>query len=246
VKTVFQDEVMLAGWKETHTGGATVTFFLPDASLLDVFRGMTVKKGSVAGQRLACVLAEIQDDESIAEEKTTTAPAQRPGTDEGGKLAQRMHLDGYWFNQKLWLAMHDSGFYTLQEHKAWIETQPCAVHGQGGPLHAKGLIECVGQCCAHHADQAGDMAGGSRQPENPQKGLHFLAVPTCFTGHAWAHNKDCSRESKQWMRTEAIRLTANRLRDKMKEMLGLKSMRQLTPELKVAFEEEIGLIGMAG
>lgn len=62
-KTAFQGEVMLAGWSETHTGGSKVTFWLPDAESLDVFRTMTVRKGNTAGQRFMAVLVELGDDE---------------------------------------------------------------------------------------------------------------------------------------------------------------------------------------
>lgn len=61
--TAFQGELMLAGWAETHTGGSKVTFWLPDAEALDVFRSMTVRKGNTAGQRFMAVLVEIGDDE---------------------------------------------------------------------------------------------------------------------------------------------------------------------------------------
>lgn len=54
---------MLAGWKESHTSGATVTFWLPDSGDLDIFRGMTARKGNVAGQRFMCVLVEIGSGE---------------------------------------------------------------------------------------------------------------------------------------------------------------------------------------
>lgn len=78
--TAFQGELMLAGWSETHTGGAKVTFWLPDAETLDTFRTMTVRKGSTAGQRFMCVLVELNDDD------TPKAPeADRP---KGGTLAQ--------------------------------------------------------------------------------------------------------------------------------------------------------------
>lgn len=65
---VFQDEVQLAGWSETHNGGAKVTFWLPDGMSLEPFRKMTVAKGKTAGQRLACVLVEIGDDEQPVQE----------------------------------------------------------------------------------------------------------------------------------------------------------------------------------
>lgn len=59
----FKGEVMLAGWSESHNGGAKVTFFLSSVDDLDAFRKMTVAKGKQAGQRLMCVLVEIGDDE---------------------------------------------------------------------------------------------------------------------------------------------------------------------------------------
>jgi hypothetical protein len=63
VPIAFKAEVMLAGWSESHDSGAKVTFWLPDASDLDVFRTMTVRKGRTAGQRFMCVLALIGEDE---------------------------------------------------------------------------------------------------------------------------------------------------------------------------------------
>lgn len=59
----FQGEVMLAGWSETHNGGAKVTFWLADEGDLAAFKAMTVAKGKTAGQRLAIVAVEIGDDE---------------------------------------------------------------------------------------------------------------------------------------------------------------------------------------
>ena len=59
----YQGELMLAGWSETHTGGAKVTFWLPDADALDTFRSMTVRKGNTAGQRFMAVLVEVGADE---------------------------------------------------------------------------------------------------------------------------------------------------------------------------------------
>ena len=78
--TAFQGELMLAGWSETHTGGAKVTFWLPDAEALDTFRTMTVRKGSTAGQRFMCVLVELNDDD--------TPKAPEPEKPKGGSLAQ--------------------------------------------------------------------------------------------------------------------------------------------------------------
>lgn len=82
----FTGEVMLAGWQESHTAGAKITFWLPDSDSLEVFKGMTAKKGNTAGQRFACVLVEIGDDDlPIQPESTEKA--------KGGALAR---LAGMW------------------------------------------------------------------------------------------------------------------------------------------------------
>jgi hypothetical protein len=75
----FAGEVMLAGWSETHNGGAKVTFFLPDASDLDAFRRLTVAKGKVAGHRFMVALQEIDDNEM---------PKPAPDPVKGGALAK--------------------------------------------------------------------------------------------------------------------------------------------------------------
>lgn len=78
VPVAFQGEVMLAGWSQTHNGGAKVTFWLQDDADLEAFKAMTVAKGKTAGQRLALVAVEIGDDE-----QPKAQPEQK-----GGELAK--------------------------------------------------------------------------------------------------------------------------------------------------------------
>jgi hypothetical protein len=78
---------MLAGWSETHNGGAKVTFWLSDPDELAAFKQMTVAKGKTAGQRLACVLVEIGEDESPKEPEPPKEELK------GGPLAK---LAGMW------------------------------------------------------------------------------------------------------------------------------------------------------
>ncbi|CDY79454.1 Phage protein [Caballeronia glathei] len=81
IQTAFQGELQLAGWSETHNGGCKVTFWLPDATELDAFRSLTVRKGNTAGHRFMAALVEIGDDET---------PVQRepePEKPKGGALA---------------------------------------------------------------------------------------------------------------------------------------------------------------
>lgn len=92
IKPVFHGELQLAGWSETHNGGCKITFWLPDASDLDVFRALTVRKGNQAGQRFACVLVEINEQEQpVPPPEPVKAP--EPEAPKGGALAR---LAGMW------------------------------------------------------------------------------------------------------------------------------------------------------
>lgn len=85
IQPLFHGEVQLAGWSESHNGGCKVTFWLSDSSDLDAFRAMTVRKGNQAGQRLACALVEINDDETPVQQP---AAASEPPAPKGGPLAR--------------------------------------------------------------------------------------------------------------------------------------------------------------
>jgi len=91
IKPSFQGEIMLAGWQESHTAGAKITFWLPDSAALEPFKGMTAKKGNTAGQRFMAVLIEVGDDdqpiEPVAQKVEHSA--------KGGALAK---LAGMWCN----------------------------------------------------------------------------------------------------------------------------------------------------
>lgn len=70
-----QVETMLLGWQRSHNGGSKIILQIPDEELVH-FEKMTVKKGKVAGQRLAAVFVEIGPDEK---------PVQQPATLEQAK-----------------------------------------------------------------------------------------------------------------------------------------------------------------
>lgn len=63
LKATFKGEVMLAGWSDSHNGGAKLAFWLPDDADLEVFRALTVRKGKTAGHRFMCLLFEINEQE---------------------------------------------------------------------------------------------------------------------------------------------------------------------------------------
>ena len=80
MKTI-NGEAMLLGWAESHNGGVTIRLQLTDADALVAFKAMTVRKGKIAGQRLAYSFVEIGDDEQPVLEPELAKP-------KGGELAK--------------------------------------------------------------------------------------------------------------------------------------------------------------
>jgi len=71
-------EAMLLRWSETSNGGSTIVLQLVDDGDLAPFKGMTLKKGKIAGQRLQCFLVEIDEQEQ---------PIAPPAPGKGGQLS---------------------------------------------------------------------------------------------------------------------------------------------------------------
>lgn len=232
--SAFQGELMLAGWKDTHNGGATVTFWLPDPAELDVFRGMTAKKGNVAGQRFMAVLVEVQDDEKTAAApsptgQTLSSPTESVPAAAPNRLASWLHSSGYFRSPKLWAAMDAAGLYTREKHKRHIEGMECIGWGH---------LEHSGDVCLHHVKTAENSGVGHKPP-------HFYGVPLCFRHHRdWAHGTGslcATRKDKQDLLERAVALTAENMKAALKVHLNLVSLRDLTLDALHRVEYEIGL-----
>lgn len=76
VRPAYSGELMLAGWSDSHTAGAKVTFWLPDQEALEAFRHLTVRKGRTAGQRFMAVLIQIGDDDSPVNPGEDSSPRE--------------------------------------------------------------------------------------------------------------------------------------------------------------------------
>jgi hypothetical protein len=63
VTPTFKGETQFLAWGDGPSG-PWIKLLLPDSDDLLPFRGMTAAKKGMAGQRLACVLVEIDDDET--------------------------------------------------------------------------------------------------------------------------------------------------------------------------------------
>lgn len=78
----FHGEVQLAGWSDTHNGGAKIVLWLSDPSELEAFRALTLRKGNTAGQRFMVAMVEIGDDELPVQ------PPAEPARPAGGPVAK--------------------------------------------------------------------------------------------------------------------------------------------------------------
>lgn len=74
---IFRGELQLLRWSDTSTGGATVTFQLADVRDLDAFKDLTLAKKGMAGQRIAAIMAQVDDD--VEQAPAPVEPKQRPG-----------------------------------------------------------------------------------------------------------------------------------------------------------------------
>lgn len=75
--TIFRGELQLLRWSETSTGGATVTFQLSDVADLNGFKDLTLAKKGMAGQRIAAIMAQVDDD--VEQAPAPVAAKQQPG-----------------------------------------------------------------------------------------------------------------------------------------------------------------------
>lgn len=76
-------EVMLLSWRESSSGGASVTFALPDAESLEAFKALTTAKGGRGGQRFIAAFALLNDDETPAELPPARTSARTPARTSG-------------------------------------------------------------------------------------------------------------------------------------------------------------------
>jgi hypothetical protein len=112
VNPTFRDEVQFLAWGDGPQG-PWIKLKLPDSDDLAPFRGMTAAKATQAGQRMACVLVEIGDDEKAVPNRSDTKTSADDSKLKGGELAR---LSGILCNQPDFQAWLRDTFPS-----AWVE-----------------------------------------------------------------------------------------------------------------------------
>ncbi len=241
----FDDEVMLAGYSESHTSGPKVTFWLFDPHQLDIFRGFTIRKGNVAGQRFRLTLVEIPDGELEPEGGAVSVTDSR----EPNELARSMMAGGYFNNPKLWQALHVTGVYTKKQHEAWLKGHDCLlIDARVRKLlnynveHQWAADACEGDIVAHHC--TGAELPVDADSRNPQKPPWWYAVPLCWIAHHqnWAHgsHKDSiKRDQMAVLRNIAVQLTGQQAKFHCKRLLGIDSLADITEDQKALLDSMV-------
>lgn len=84
---IYKGELQLARWSDTSTGGAQVTFWLPDGEALEAFKALTARKGGKAGQILAAIIACVDETEHMEPQPEPCAQNAQQEM-KGGELAK--------------------------------------------------------------------------------------------------------------------------------------------------------------
>ena len=186
----FSGETQLMGWGESDIQGPWIKLRLIDADALLPFRGMTKARGDKAGQRLACVLVEIGEDE---------VPVQAPGSAVGryietgeasqetrnsiannalckvekpfGKQASELYRTGFFYVPAVLEAIG-----TDAEFLDWIRAQPCAVTGERDYHKDEATGTVTERCDPAHVRTVANGAGTGIKPS-------YCAIPLVHSLH---------------------------------------------------------------
>jgi len=226
----FSGEMQLLEWqKSTSRDVPKIKFGLLDDESLEPFEIATVKKGKMAGQ-IYHVFA-IRIDETSNKSTGIHGIEKRENKAEKipNQLAQKMHRDGYFRNLKLWDAMEAKGIYTQEMHKSWVESLPCCARIEFAPH-----ISCGGDVVMHHVKTSANSGVGI-------KPKHWYGVPLCHNHHmTWAHGSHAGSATHEdrhdVLLPHAVQLTAERMKLKFKEAMGLSSLSEMTQEMLDDFE----------
>lgn len=214
--------------------------FEVDKEAFDGFMGARELAGIVIEAH--CTVTHRNDPNTPQRPAVPGHPEPRPEDGETGRersYAQELHVKRYWHNSKLWAAMEAAGIYSQNQHKAWIEQQPC--HGIAVWKRMDGPHLCRGDVVAHHVTGAALPAAG-RGRDNPRKPPHWWTLPACAGFHDWCHGSHgANREDKQKLVEDAAQMMAGQAKAHMKRYLEIESSKDLTPDMVAAFEQEIGL-----
>lgn len=219
----YQGELMLLGWKESHNGGRTVTFLLPEDEVEHPFKPFTVKSGKVGGQRFMAALVQVNEQEQPIKQ-----PAKREqiGTDDPrhplhkpekqakpyGYLAAKLYANGFFLNPKV---LEKIG--TDEEFLVWVRQQPCAYNTYAAAEHG-------GDVVAAHVRRIANGAGTGIKPP-------YSAIPLCDRHHQMQHQEgESALDGKEWFDEQRAKHVTRWASRQLAFTLGGESMGFVRPD----------------
>lgn len=140
-------------------------------------------------------------------------------------LAQALFKRGYFFQRDLWAAMECHDIYTQEEHLLWVRAQD--------PILFYPNVRSEGPVEAHHVNTLAEGAGkGLKAPD-------WFTIPLAASQHRHFHQHG-TREDRERMFDLAVRMTADRMADRLKEYMGRDSWSGVTEEDMREVERTIG------
>lgn len=140
-------------------------------------------------------------------------------------LAQKMVINGYFMNPKLWDAMEKVGAYSQDNHYLEVLAMDA--------INIYPKIAGKGDVVAHHVRTAANSGTGIKPKD-------WYCIPIHDSHHKHLHNNE-TREERQHHLELAVAITAREMRKRYKAWLGLESMSGFNVTQLVAAEIELGI-----
>ena len=140
-------------------------------------------------------------------------------------FAQKMAIDGYFRNPKVWAGMEAADVYTQERHYRWVKKmKPITIW----PAHRG-----EGDIVAHHVRTA-ENSGTGIKPK------HWFCVPLYNSEHQMLHDQGISREVNERLLEKAIEITAKAMRAAFKGRFALTTLSGYTKQQLIDAEKAMG------
>lgn len=182
--------------------------------------------GAVCGAReMDFDVKEIEDLMGLSTAQVEgPEPEEKP--DPGEKsFAQKMAIDGYFRNPKVWAGMEADGVYTQERHYEAVKKLK--------PIWIFPKAPREGDIVAHHV-RTSENSGTGIKPK------HWFCIPLHNSQHQMLHDKGISREVKERLLEQAIEITAKAMRGAFKGRFALITLSGYTREDLIAAEKAMG------
>ncbi len=151
-------------------------------------------------------------------------PEHKPHPDEKS-FAQKMAIDGYFRNPKVWAGMEAKGVYTQEQHFAAVKRMK--------PIYLFPGLRNFGDVVAHHVRTA-ENSGTGIKPKD------WFCVPLIHSQHQMLHDKGLSRERNEKLLEKAIEITAKSMRAAFKGRFALTTLSGYTKQQLIDAEKAMG------